>query len=242
MAKKRTFLRAEWRNLLMLNYEVDPAILIPHLPPATELDFWQGKALVSMVGFRFLETAVLGIKWPWHTNFDEVNLRFYVRHFDGQQWKRGVVFVSEIVPRPIIATVANVLYHERYRALPVRHTIQPLDAHSQSIQYEWKAKGRWNKLGATVSTDLQVMPPESAEAFIFEHYWGYNKLSDRSTHEYQVEHVSWQIADVHNAYLDADVAHLYGNEFVPFLAQPPHSAFYADGSPVSVRIAGKLHT
>lgn len=242
MAKKRTFLRAEWRNLLMINYEVDPAILMPYVPPATELDFWQGKALVSMVGFRFLETAVLGIKWPWHTNFDEVNLRFYVRHFDGTQWKRGVVFVSEIVPKPIIATVANTLYHERYRALPMRHSIQAIDAHNQTLQYEWKYKGRWNKLGATVSTALQDMPPDGAESFIFEHYWGYNKLSERSTHEYQVEHVSWQIADVHSAFLDADIARLYGSEFVPFLSQPPHSAFYADGSPVSVRIAGKLHT
>ena len=171
--EKRTFLSAQWRNLLMLNYEVDPEVLTPHLPPATELDLWQGKALVSMVGFRFLETSVLGVKWPWHVNFEEVNLRFYVRHFDGQTWKRGVVFVSEIVPRPIIALIANTLYHERYKSLPMRHTIKPVDDENTAIRYEWKHKGRWNALGATVGNTLRNMLPDSAEAFILEHYWGY---------------------------------------------------------------------
>ncbi|GAB3709080.1 DUF2071 domain-containing protein [Spirosoma flavus] len=239
--EKRTFLSAEWRNLLMLNYEVPTDVLIPHLPPATELDLWEGKALVSMVGFRFLNTKVLGIRWPWHVNFEEVNLRFYVRRFDGKEWKRGVVFISEIVPRPIIATVANVLYHERYSSMPMRHTIQDANPDSKLIRYEWKHKGRWNALGGTVLTALQDMPPDGAEAFIFEHYWGYNKLSETATHEYQVEHVTWKIAEVRDAFLDADVAELYGQEFTPFLTKPPVSVFYADGSPVSVRIAGKIY-
>ncbi|GAB2607188.1 YqjF family protein [Spirosoma areae] len=238
--KNRTFLSAQWRNLLMLNYEVSPEVLIPHLPPATELDLWQGKALVSMVGFRFLETKVLGVNWPWHVNFEEVNLRFYVRHFDGQQWKRGVVFVSEIVPQTTIAVIANTLYHERYQSMPMRHSVTPLDSENTTIRYEWKYKGRWNALGAVVANTLRSMTPDSAEAFILEHYWGYNKLNDHTTHEYQVEHVPWQIADVRDAFLDADVAGLYGHAFLPFLSQPPYSVCYADGSPVAVRIAGKL--
>jgi hypothetical protein len=239
--KNRLFLNAQWRNLLMLNYEADPAVLIPHLPPATELDLWEGKALVSVVGFQFLDTKVLGIKWPWHVNFEEVNLRFYVRHFDGKEWKRGVVFISEIVPRPIIATIANALYHERYLSMPMRHFITPLNKESTSIRYEWKYKGRWNALGAIVDNKLRIMPLYGAEAFIFEHYWGYNKLSERATHEYQIEHISWKIADVFDAFLDADIAALYGTAFQPFLSQSPYSVFYADGSSVSVRIAGKLY-
>ncbi|MFD2573363.1 YqjF family protein [Spirosoma soli] len=238
--EKRSFLTAQWRNLLMLNYEVDPSILQPYLPPTTELDLWQGKALVSMVGFRFLETKVLGIKWPWHVNFDEVNLRFYVRHFDGATWKRGAVFVSEIVPKPMIALVANTLYNERYKTMPVRHDISRLNDQSTSVLYEWKYKGHWNALGATISNTLRPMLPDSAEAFIFEHYWGYNKLSGRTTHEYQVEHVSWQIADTSNAFFDADVTALYGEAFSPYLRAQPYSAFYADGSDVTIRIARKL--
>jgi uncharacterized protein YqjF (DUF2071 family) len=44
-----------------------------------------------MVGFVFKDTRVLGIKWPFHVNFEEVNLRFYVRHFDGKEWKGGCI-------------------------------------------------------------------------------------------------------------------------------------------------------
>lgn len=237
---KQTFLQAEWRNLIMLNYAVDPAILIPHLPPGTELDYWQGKALVSMVGFQFLNTRVLGIKWPWHINFEEVNLRFYVRRFDGQQWKRGVVFISEIVPKILIATIANTLYNERYQAMPMRHSIVPAGVDKLRIRYEWQSKGRWNALEALIDKSLKPMPADSPEAFIFEHYWGYNQLSRHTTHEYEVVHPSWQIADCEEAFFDADIANLYGQEFVPFLSQKPASVFYAFGSAVSVRIAGKI--
>jgi uncharacterized protein YqjF (DUF2071 family) len=120
---KQQFLNAQWKNLVMLNYEVDASILDNYLPPGTELDLWQGKALVSMVGFMFLDTKVLGIKWPWHVNFEEVNLRFYVKYFNGTEWKRGAVFVSEIVPKSLIALIANNLYKEHYSAMPMRSSI-----------------------------------------------------------------------------------------------------------------------
>ena len=239
---KRTFLTAQWRKLLMLNYEVDPAVLEPHLPPATELDLWQGKALVSMVGFLFLDTRVLGIRWPWHVNFEEVNLRFYVRHYDGTQWKRGTVFVSEIVPKPIIALIANALYNEHYRAMAMRHQITPLADGRQQLRFEWKHNNRWHKLGATVDSALHDMAPDSAEAFIFEHYWGYNALNSTTSLEYQVEHVPWQIATVSNAFFDADVASLYGDAFAPYLTATPYSVFYAEGSDVAVRVAGKVRS
>jgi uncharacterized protein len=149
MAKLK-FLTAKWTNLLMLNYEVDPEILTPYLPPATELDLWQGKALVSMVGFLFEDTRVFGVKWPMHINFEEVNLRFYVRHFNGKEWKRGAVFISEIVPKSVISMMANTLYNEHYRALPMRHEANKLSDGLVEHKYEWKLNGKWNMLGGIV--------------------------------------------------------------------------------------------
>ena len=222
MAKKK-FLEARWLNLLMFNYEVDPAILQAHIPPTTELDLWQGKCLVSMVGFLFNDTAVKGIKWPFHVNFEEVNLRFYVKHFDGTEWKRGAVFISEIVPKPLIATIANLLYREHYSAMPMRH-------------------GRWaNRLSGTVDqNDLKPIVKGSQEEFILEHYWGYNKINKKSTWEYQVEHVTWNAANVIDPVFEAEIGRIYGKEFVPFLEQKPYSAFFADGSEVAVREVTKL--
>lgn len=148
----------------MLNYEVDPAILKPYIPPGTELDLCQGKALVSMVGFLFADTKVLGIKWPFHISFEEVNLRFYVRHFNGTEWKRGAVFVSELVPKPIITIIANALYREHYRALPMRHSVMPDGAGQTRYLYEWKLNNRWNQIGATVGdTSSHILPGSSEE-------------------------------------------------------------------------------
>ena len=237
---KRTFLKAKWQNLIMLNYEVPAEVLKPYLPPGTELDLWQGKCLVSMVGFMFNETSVMGIRWPWHVSFEEVNLRFYVRYNDNGTWKRGAVFVSEIVPKPAIAVIANNLYKEHYRALPMRHEVTPVDAGSTRFSYEWKLKGRWNKIEATVENQRQPIQAGSAEEFILEHYWGYNLLTQEKTMEYQVEHVSWLTGNVTNCLFDADVEALYGQEFVPYLQGKPYSAFFADGSEVGVRFGQKI--
>ncbi len=224
----------------MLNYEVDPDVLKPYLPPKTMVDLWQDRALVSMVGFMFNDTRVGGIRWPFHVNFEEVNLRFYVKHFDGTIWKRGAVFVSEIVPKGMIVLIANTLYKEHYRRLPMRHSaILQADGTTRYL-YEWKSDNRWNKLGATVGKTFTPIVAGSAEAFIFEHYWGYNKVSDTQTMEYQVEHITWKTADVKEAIFDADIAALYGKDFEPYLSVKPYSAFFADGSEVNVRIAGKI--
>lgn len=224
----------------MLNYEVDPEILKPYLPAATIIDLWQGKALVSMVGFMFLDTQVLGVKWPWHINFEEVNLRFYVKHFDGKEWKRGAVFISEIVPKSLIVLIANNLYKEHYRALPMRHSVTQVEDNHTGYLYEWKLKGWWNKLGATVSDHFEDIISGSPEEFIFEHYWGYNGLSAIKTMEYQVEHISWQVAMVKDFIFEADIVELYGEKFEPFLKQEPYSAFFANGSEISVRIGQKI--
>nr|WP_262918317.1 DUF2071 domain-containing protein [Mucilaginibacter straminoryzae] len=231
---------AEWRDLLMLNYEVDPDVLKPYLPAYTVLDLWEGKALVSMVGFMFMNTKVMGIKWPWHVNFEEVNLRFYVKHFDGKEWKRGAVFVSELVPKAVIPLVANNLYNEHYKALPMRHSVTAVDNDHTRYLYEWKYKGKWNRLGATVNNAFEPIRAGSAEEFIFEHYWGYNRIHGTKTLEYQVEHEAWKVAAVTEPVFDADIAGLYGKDFVPFLGREPHSAFFAKGSDVAVRVAGKI--
>src|SRR5271154_3596191 len=120
LSQPAVFLTAEWRWLLMLNYAIDPAVLRPLVPAGVELDLWQGDALVSMVGFLFLGTRVLGVPVLWHRDFEEVNLRFYVRRETPEGWRRGVTFVREIVPRLAIAVLARVLYNEPYVACPMR--------------------------------------------------------------------------------------------------------------------------
>jgi uncharacterized protein YqjF (DUF2071 family) len=97
----RIFLTAEWQHLVMLNYEVDAGLLVPFVPAGTELDDWKDKIFVSLVGFLFLNTKLLGfLPIPMHSNFEEVNLRFYVRRHTGakseEEWYLSVrLFRSE---------------------------------------------------------------------------------------------------------------------------------------------------
>ena len=229
----RVFLRAEWRYLAMLNYAIDPKILGPFIPPGTELDFFEGATFVSLVGFRFLHTRVFGVAFPFHGDFDEINLRFYVKRRTEEGWRRGVVFIREFVPRRAIAYVARLFYGEPYRAARMRHEVKH-DAAGVSVRYDWKAAGRWNSLAATGTGEPLAIAAGSAEEFITEHYWGYTKRRDRST-EYQVEHPCWRIWTGARTSLDCDVTAIYGEQFAVALASPPASAFIADGSPVTVR-------
>jgi hypothetical protein len=235
------FLTAEWRDLVMLNYEVDPGILAGLVPAGTKLELWQGRALVSVVGFHFRRTRVLGVAIPGHCNFEEVNLRFYVRREGSEGWRRGVVFVKEIVPRFAIAWVAHRLYNENYVALPMRHAVTGREGGARcSVGYEWRHDGRWCHVGVVASGPPGIPPADSAEAFITEHYWGYVRQRDGRTVEYQVEHPQWQVSAALESRLECDVAALYGAPFAGFLCVQPASAFLADGSQVTVRRGVRL--
>jgi uncharacterized protein YqjF (DUF2071 family) len=236
------FLTATWRALAMLNYEVDPAALAGHVPAGTELDAWNGRTFVSLVGFRFCDTRLRGVPIPFHVNFEEVNLRLYVRRRGPEGWRRGVVFVKEIVPRRAIAWVARMAYAENYVALPMRHDVDlPVGAGAGRAAYAWRWRGTWQRLAVAV-TGAPVEPaPGSEEEFITEHYWGYSRQPNGSTVEYRVEHPRWRVWVASSVEVLCDVATLYGREFASALTAPPSSSFLADGSAVVVRKGARLH-
>jgi uncharacterized protein YqjF (DUF2071 family) len=218
----------------MANYEVDPLVLETLVPKGTELDLWSQKCFVSVVGFRFLDTRVLGVPIPFHRHFEEVNLRFYVRRVVGGEVRRGVVFVKEIVPRRALAWVANALYNEKYVALPMSHDDCTADG-SRRVSYNWRHDGRWSRLAVVLGGEPYLPREGSEEEFITEHYWGYTAQRDGSTLEYQVEHPRWHVWEASNVEFTCGVAALYGQEFVPFLNRTPSSCFVADGSEIVVR-------
>ena len=224
------FLTAEWRNLALVNYEVDPDVLAPYAPSGTEIDVWEGRCYVSVVGLQFLKTKLLGVPIPFHRNFPEVNLRFYVRREVDGILRRGVVFIKEIVPLRAVTWVARAVYDENYVTLPMRHEIT-----SDSYLYEWKTNSTWNRLSVKTRGEWSVPDLDSEASFVAEHYWGYAAQRDGSTLEYQVEHPRWRIAQADEVEYECDVAGLYGQEFVEPLSREPVSAFMAEGSGVVVR-------
>ena len=226
------FLTANWRYIAMLNYTVDPRLLAPLVPPGTEIDFENGETFVSIVGLLFRDTRLLGFPVPRHRNFEEINLRFYVRRKSADTWRRGVVFIRELVPRHAIALIARACYGENYLAVPMKHEIEHRDG-CLKIEFSWRRGRKWELLKMSATGEQRAIPAGSHTEFITEHYWGYTFLRS-SCGEYRVEHPRWKIWNATSFELKADVATLYGEQFKETLNQPPRSAFIADGSPITV--------
>ena len=242
----RPFLTAEWRKLIMAQYEVPPATLLPHLPPGVELDLYNGHCFVSLVGFLFTRVRVLGIPFPFHTRFPEVNLRFYVKRTTAQgEQRRGVVFISEIVPRHAITLVARTLYEEPYRTLPMRHRITQTPATTETpgtlaAAYQFRLNRTWNTIAATANPISQPILPHSIEDFITEHYFGYTRRTRGTTSEYGVLHPRWTTYHVRSHSIQFDTASLYGPAFASLAARPPDNILLAEGSPITVLSGQRL--
>jgi uncharacterized protein len=236
----RTFLTAEWRKLIMAQYAVDPATLAHCLPPGVELDLFQGRCYVSLVGFLFDRVRVKGLAIPFHTRFEEVNLRFYVARTDPNGTRRrGVVFIREFVPRAAITLIANSLYEEPYATLPMSHSIVATPD-SLAVKYAWSHHRIGQSMAVEASPTPQPIEPGSEEEFITEHYWGYSKRSRGNTSEYGVQHPRWSVYPIRNFTIEADLAALYGPAFASLNAQQPASVLLAEGSEVSVSIGTRL--
>jgi uncharacterized protein len=230
------FLTAQWRYLTILNFEVDPDILKAWIPTGTVLDEWDGRTFMSLVGFRFLDTRIRGWAIPFHRDFDEINLRFYVRRLGPTGWRRGVVFIKEVVPRRAIAAVARWVYNENYVRCRTRSAISPPeDTDAGTFTYEWQDQRSRCRIETRVRGAATPLEPGTESQFIADHYWGYVRHRDGTTVEYHVEHPAWRFWEVENArFVGQGVDRLYGPPLSEVLSRQPWSALVADGSPVVV--------
>jgi hypothetical protein len=233
----KRFLSARWLDLVMANYEISPEVLRDFVPRGTEIDYWNGECYASLVAFKFADTAVLGFRIPFHVNFEEINLRFYVRRETAEETRRGVVFVKEIVPRRAICLVANTLYGEKYEVWQTKSAMQP-----GFLSYFWSKGDCQNRI--TIESDgnsLGIPDENSHESFIIEHYWGYTKLNDRKTGEYKVEHPKWELKEIKNVEIAVDFAATYGERFAFLNRAEPRSVLFAVGSEISVYKGEKIY-
>jgi uncharacterized protein YqjF (DUF2071 family) len=229
----RVFLKARWRNLVMANYAVDPALLGPYLPAGTWLDFHEGRTYVSLVGFVFQKTRLFGLPVPFYGDFEEVNLRFYVIGEEDGEGRRGVVFIDETVPFRPVAFLANLLYSEHYRYAPMSHRIGE-KGDGMEVDYEWSVDGSRQHIRVQSGKSMRPMGTGSKEEFILEHYYGYTRISDRETERYRVAHPAWKVHDVRAFDIECDFGRMYGSDFAHLTGRRPDSVFLAHGSEVQV--------
>ncbi len=234
-----SFLEAEWRKLILVNYELDERLLKPYIPHGTELDNWRGTTYVSLVGFMFLNTKLLGVKIPFHTNFEEVNLRFYVKYKADGKWKRGVVFIKEIVPKAALTLVANTVYNENYETMPMQHRWAESKA-ERKVEYQWTCKGQIQRMTVVSDLESKEISTGSEEEFITEHYWGYTKVDERTTYEYEVTHPKWKYYPVRNYEIDVNFGLVYGQSFEQLGIEVPKSVMLMEGSKITVEHKRKI--
>jgi len=226
---KRTFLTAEWKNLLMFNYVVEPALVDRFVPHGTELDSFAGQTYISLIGFEFNRTCIAGARVPFHQSFEEVNLRFYVKRED----RRGVVFIRELVPKPAVVAIARAMFGENYACTQMSHSIQ---VSGESVNAEYTFGAGKTRCTMRIQTDAFPYLPadDSLAQFITEHYWGYARRNDRAALEYEVQHPRWLVRNASQFEFSGDATSFYGAEFADNLRRPPDSAFLAEGSAVTV--------
>ena len=227
------FLKANWEHIIMANYIIDPNVLKPFLPKGVELDLFEGNAYVSLVGFMFKNTKIFSIPIPRLGTFEEINLRFYVVRKENNQIKRGVVFINETIPYPIVAWMANKLYKEHYTVVPTRHQIQK-ELHTNKVNFEWFLNTKWNNIYVEAKNEANPMKAGSLEQFIYEHYYGYTKVNATKTLEYKLQHPSWKTYAVLDYSIDCDFEGMYGKSFSVLKNSQPEAVFMAQGSLVKI--------
>ena len=236
-----SFLNAEWRKLAIANYVIDPEVLKKYVPAGTEIDLWKDKCYVSLIGFMFLNTKLLGVKIPFHTNFEEVNLRFYVKRLENNTWKRGVVFIKEIVPKPALTFIANTIYKEHYETLPMNHIWEENNL-NRTVSYLWKKNKIWHSFTVQATLNSSEIKSYSETEFITEHYWGYAKVTDSKTNEYEVTHPKWKQYLVTHSEINVDFGAVYGTDFEFINRLKPNSVMLIEGSEITVENKTKIGT
>jgi uncharacterized protein YqjF (DUF2071 family) len=234
------FLTAEWRYLAMLNYEVDRAVLAHLVPRGTVLDESKGRHFISLVGFLFLDTHVLGVPAFFHRDFEEINLRFYVRRTAEGETRRAVVFIRELVSLPLVAGAARVTYNEPYRTVPTKHTLVETAGELQSIEYCFGGPHDGCRMTLHVDGPPRAIMAGSDEEFLSERAWGYTRQRDGGTIEYRVEHSRWNVWSNARFELNGPLGEFYDEPFASILSGAPASAFIADGSPVAVHLPQRI--
>jgi uncharacterized protein YqjF (DUF2071 family) len=231
--KMTLFLKARWENIIMVNYEINPQILLPYLPKGVELDLFNGKCYISLVGFMFKNTKLFTIPIPFFGSFEEINLRFYVIRKENGEKKRGVVFINETIPYPIVAWMANKLYNEHYTVVPTKHKYE-FSAEKQKIKFDWKLQNKWNSIHVESNISAKNLEENTLEKFIYEHYYGYTKVNEKTTEEYKLQHPSWKTYEVSTHKIDCDFTAMYGEDFSVLSKTQPESVYIAEGSDVGI--------
>lgn len=234
MKNKDIFLQADWNKLICANYIIDPKILEKYIPFGTILDLHQEKCYVSLVCFKYSNTQLFGIKFPFYKNFEEINLRFYVkREISPGIWRKEAAFTQLFFPKRPLTFIANFIYKENYKTRPIKHTLKKNEFHDVTTYYIKNKK--WFHISVSYDRKLHPIVKTSSEYFFHGHLWGTAKVNSKSSTSYKIEHPEWKTYSITNWEINVDFGSLFGNDFKFLNAIKPESVMMTEGSKVTVK-------
>ena len=231
MKKSKTFLTARWENLAIITYKIHPASLSIYIPPGLAADTINGDAFVSIVAFDFNDIKIKSLRIPFHVNFPEINLRFYVK----DENRNGVVFISEFVDKYFVPFVANSVYNENYKRIRMKKVMKILDGDDViHLNYNMNMKGREFNLNMKAKQESFIPGENTIEHFIKEHEWGFGKSRRGKLLSYKVVHPVWEVCPVTHFSHNFDFGLIYGNKWEMLNDEKPFNVMFAKGSEVKV--------
>lgn len=222
-----------------MNYIISPEILENYLPAYTIIDYFKGNCFTSLVGFPFRNVEIAGMKIPFYTDFEEINLRFYVKRFDGTTWRKGTVFISEIANKSALKFLANSFLHEKYQTLETR---QEIKENSELIEtkYSWRTWMNWQFLNLISEKPSESVAEGTEAHFIMDRSSGYQKYDTATTNEYGISHPKWNIYPIRSFDINVDFEESFDSNFPVLNETLPHSVILARGSSVAVKQINKI--
>lgn len=222
---RRAVFTQQWRDLTMLHWPVDPALVAPLLPAGTSPDVFDGSTYVGLVPFVMAGVRILGTPaLPHLSGFAETNVRLYAVDAAG---RRGVVFRSLEASRLLPVVAARISYHLPYlwAKMAVRHG-------PDTVTYE--TARRWPgprgtggvirvRKGAPVATD-------ELSSFLTSRWGLFSTWYGGRTAYAPVDHEAWPLHRAELIDLSQDLVVAAG---LPAPVGPPH-VLWSPG--VSVRI------
>ncbi len=135
--------------------------------------------------------------------------------------------------------IANTIYKENYQTTSMEHSWVESDI-ERIVEYGWKVGSNWQSIKIIANREASEIAIGSEAEFITEHYWGYAKVHNSKTYEYEVTHPRWLQYDVIGYKISIDFKANYGADFVALCDKEPFSVMLAEGSEITVENKKKI--
>ena len=233
-SKNKPLLKAEYSDLVAINFQIDDHLLKPLVPVGLELDYFDGDTFVSLVTMKIKRMKIWGIPFSVIPAFPEISLRFYVRRTTGDKSENGTCLIKDFVGGATAAWYLRTQFNSEFTKLKIQGQSKGFGIDEiPEVEYRWKHDDQWNNLRVRARSRITNTGKGTKVGFILDHS-NYFASQKGRTIAYRVERPQWEVWDAAQANFNCDVKNLFGRAFIKPLSKRPASVFVSAGSHVTV--------